>query len=57
MTSDSGDGDVDDPQVTCQTPDLTVDKTPDAQTINAGEDVVFTVQVDNAGHREGRDPQ
>ena len=49
VTSDSGDGDVDDGQVTCQTPDLTVDKTPDAQTINAGEDVVFTIQVDNAG--------
>ncbi|MBK5111783.1 MAG: DUF11 domain-containing protein [Thermoleophilia bacterium] len=35
--------------MTCQKPGLSVTKTPDAQNINAGEDVVFTVQVDNAG--------
>ncbi len=39
----------DDAQVTCQKPDLTVTKTPNSQTINAGDDVVFTIQVDNAG--------
>ena len=49
VTSDSGDGDVDEGQVTCQKPDLTVDKTPDSQTINAGDDVAFTIKVDNAG--------
>jgi uncharacterized repeat protein (TIGR01451 family) len=39
----------DDGQVTCQTPDLTVEKTPDSQTINAGEDVVFTITTTNNG--------
>ncbi|MBK5111178.1 MAG: DUF11 domain-containing protein, partial [Thermoleophilia bacterium] len=39
----------DDGEVTCLKPGLTVTKTPDAQKINAGEDVVFTIQVDNAG--------
>ena len=46
--SDSG-------KITCQKPDLTVDKTPDSQSINAGEDVAFTVQVDNAGPGVAKD--
>ena len=32
-----------------QKANLTVTKTPNSQTINAGDDVVFTIQVDNAG--------
>ena len=39
----------DDGLITCQKPDLTVDKTPDAQNINAGEDVVFDITVTNNG--------
>ncbi len=41
--------DTDDASINCQKPNLTVDKTPDAQTINAGENVVFDVTVSNAG--------
>ncbi len=41
--------DADDASINCQKPNLTVDKTPDAQTINAGENVVFDVTVSNAG--------
>ncbi len=41
--------DSDDGQVSCRKPDLSITKTPDAQNINAGEDVVFTIKVDNAG--------
>ena len=40
---------TDDGEVTCEKPDLTVDKTPDAQNINAGEDVVFDITVTNNG--------
>jgi uncharacterized repeat protein (TIGR01451 family) len=36
-------------QVTCQTPSLTVEKTPDSQTINAGDNVEFTITVTNNG--------
>ena len=32
-----------------QKANLTVTKTPNSQTINAGDDVVFTIQVDNSG--------
>ncbi len=39
----------DDASINCQKPNLTIDKTPDAQNINAGEDVSFTIQVDNSG--------
>ena len=35
-------------QVTCEKPDLTITKTPDGQTINAGEDVVFDITVANS---------
>ena len=47
----------DDGQVTCDKPDLSIDKTPDAQNINAGENVVFTIQVDNAGPGTAKDVQ
>ncbi len=39
----------DDASINCQKPNLTVDKTPDAQNINAGEDVVFDITVTNNG--------
>ena len=41
-------------KITCQKPDLTVDKTPDGQNINAGEDVVFDITVANERPRHGQ---
>src|SRR5581483_9749162 len=35
--------------ITCQAPNLSVVKTPDGQTINAGDNAVFTITVSNAG--------
>ena len=48
-TSTNAPNDSDDATINCQKPDLTVDKTPDAQNINAGEDVVFDITVTNNG--------
>ena len=36
-------------KITCVKPDLSVTKTPDTQSISAGEDVEFAVRVDNGG--------
>src|SRR5437763_44517 len=35
--------------ITCQAPNLTVVKTPDGQTINAGDTATFTIVVTNTG--------
>ncbi len=35
-------------KITCQKPDLTITKTPNAQNINAGDDVVFDITVANS---------
>ena len=36
-------------KITCDKPNLTVDKTPDAQNVSAGENVVFDITASNAG--------
>src|SRR5206468_504950 len=46
----SNNPDVSDPgSITCQSPQLTVVKTPDGQTISAGDTATFTIVVSNTG--------
>ncbi len=48
-TSTNADGDSDQASINCQKPNLSVTKTADNATINAGEDAAFTIRVENAG--------
>ena len=49
VTSDTEANKSDSGQITCQKPNLQIAKTPDAQTINAGDDAEFTMVVSNSG--------
>lgn len=46
---DGPDNNADSATITVQCPDLTIDKTPDGATVNAGDDVSFTIVVGNNG--------
>ncbi len=57
-SSTNAPNDSDNASITCDKPNLSVDKTPDAQSINAGENVVFDVtrQQRRTGNRQGSHP-
>ena len=46
---DGPDNNSDSATITVECPDLTIDKTPDGATVNAGDDVSFTIVVGNDG--------
>ena len=48
-TATNAPNDSDSATINCEKPNLTVNKTPDSQTISAGDDVVFTMEVSNTG--------
>jgi len=49
VTTGNDGGDDDSSSVTVQCPDVSVQKTPDGGTVNAGENAVFTIVVHNSG--------